>query len=299
MIAAKLLGTPVMIRAEGILTNRRRSAARSVLMKGFFLALRHFVTVVLPIGARSREYWDHYLGRDFPSFDVPYAVDNAFFRRTSRDAAATREQFRIEQGLEAGRPVILFASKLMERKRCVDLIDAFLAMDELPHDKRPYLLIVGEGEERKKLEQKCRESGTQSVRFLGFQNQSRLGRFFNLCDVFVLPSIDEPFGLIVNEVMNAGRPVVVSDQVGCQYDLVDDGVTGRVFPARDVAALRQVLHSMVADPELCRQMGAEALARISGWSYEQDVHGLKCALNHLRSMHCSSLRRRTSEPEHG
>jgi glycosyltransferase involved in cell wall biosynthesis len=96
--------------------------------------------------------------------------------------------------------------------------------------------------------------------------------------VFVLPSVDEPFGLIVNEVMNAGKAIVVSDQVGCQPDLIEDGLTGKVFPAGDVLALCSVIESLLEDASLRNALGRRGLERIKLWSFEDDVRGLKEAL---------------------
>ena len=63
-------------------------------------------------------------------------------------------------------------------------------------------------------------TGSEAVRFLGFKNQSELPAYYDLCDVFVMPTVFEPWGLVVNEVMNAGKAVIASDQVGCAPDLV-------------------------------------------------------------------------------
>jgi glycosyltransferase involved in cell wall biosynthesis len=150
--------------------------------------------------------------------------------------------------------------------------------------KRPHLLIVGDGEERAMCESRVRAAGEASVRFFGFQNQSQLARFFDLCDVFVLPSLDEPFGLIVNEVMNAGKPIIVSDRVGCQPDLISDGVNGAVFPARNVSALRSALESVLENANVRRDMGCRSLERINQWSFEQDIRGLREALNHVAGL---------------
>jgi glycosyltransferase involved in cell wall biosynthesis len=105
-----------------------------------------------------------------------------------------------------------------------------------------------------------------------------------LCDIFALPSVDEPFGLVVNEVMNSARPVVVSDEVGCQSDLVKDGENGRVFQARNVAALRNVLDSMLSDLDACREMGQRGLADINKWSFEEDIRGLRQALHFVTGL---------------
>ena len=217
--------------------NSHRSPARPGklgLKNIFFRILRRFTYGVLSVGQRNTEYWRHHLGADIPVFSIPYAVDNGFFLERCRSASTTREQLRNELGLEAGRPVLLFASKLLARKCCIDLVDAYLELVKrvkLESGSRPlpYLLIVGEGEQRPQIEarlQQSAEGDREGVRLLGFRNQSELPRFYDLCDVFVLPSIHEPWGLVVNEAMNAGKAIVVSDQVGCQPDLVENGENG-------------------------------------------------------------------------
>jgi glycosyltransferase involved in cell wall biosynthesis len=230
------------------------------------------VSAVLAIGEANARYWRHYFGDAMPIFRMPYAVDNDFFQRRADEALLGREAFRAELGLEPGRPVILFASKLQERKRCTDLV----AAHTLLRQPRPYLLIVGDGEERQRLEQQAEGAG--DIRFLGFRNQTELPRFFDLCDVFVLPSQHEPWGLVVNEAMNAGRPTVVSDDVGCQQDLVSEGDTGAVFPVGDVASLAAAIRRVLDTPEKTARMGANAKAHIGRFSFEQDVAGLRQAL---------------------
>ena len=140
----------------------------------------------------------------------------------------------------------------------------------------PYLVIVGDGEERADLE--ARSAGIEGVRFCGFRNQSELPRFFDLASVFVLPSQHEPWGLIVNEVMNAGRAVIISDDVGCGPDLITDGVEGCVFPVGDIGALADALRRVLASDAEAAAMGDRARARIAGWSFEEDVQGLRRAL---------------------
>ncbi len=176
--------------------------------------------------------------------------------------------------------MILYASKLRTRKRCMDLVEAWLRLAPAAGlDPPAYLLIVGEGEERAALEERVRQSGLSSIRFLGFKNQTELPRYFDLCDVFVLPSVGESWGLIVNEVMNAGRPVIVSDQVGCQTDLVHDGFNGLVFPALDVAALAGCLRPLIEDPGLRASMSENSLRIISRHGFEENIAGLRQALS--------------------
>jgi glycosyltransferase involved in cell wall biosynthesis len=274
--SAAMLRIPVLLRAESTLYDRPRNRAKLWAKELFFSGLRSQVSAVLAIGKANARYWRHYLGEEMSIFRMPYAVDNAFFQRRAGEAAPGREELRAELGLEPGRPVILFASKLQERKRCTDLVAAHRTLGR----PRPYLVIVGEGDERKNLEQQAAGDPDvrDSIRFAGFRNQTELPRFFDLCDVFVLPSRHEPWGLVVNEAMNAGRAVVVSDDVGCQEDLVSEGETGAVFPAGDVPALAAALQRVLDTPGLAAKMGAAARARIDEFSFEQDVAGLREAL---------------------
>ncbi len=281
MLAAKALGIPVLLRAESWLKDRSRHAAKLIVKRGFFRILKGLVDGVLPIGSLNAAYWQYYFGAEIPQFPMPYAVDNGYFRMRSEEARARRAELLKELGLDAGRPVILFASKLQARKRGKDLVAAYANLVQagaVDGGLPPYLLIVGDGEERARLEEQVREEGLEGVRFCGFRNQSELPRFFNLADVFVLPSEHEPWGLIVNEVMNAGCAVIVSDDAGCQPDLVTDGVEGCVFPVGDIRGLTNALQRVLRSPEIAREMGQRGMERIRSWDFEADVRGLRTAI---------------------
>jgi glycosyltransferase involved in cell wall biosynthesis len=279
MLAAKALGIPVLLRAESWLRDRARGGVKLAAKQVFFEGLKQLVTGVLPIGTLNAAYWRHYLGDDFPASLMPYAVDNDYFQKQSQQAQAGRAELLAELKLDPSRPVILFASKLQSRKRCEDLLEAYKNLspgDGIEPD--PYLVIVGDGEERAALERRAAESKFNGVRFCGFRNQSELPRFFDIASVFVLPSRHEPWGLIVNEAMNAGRAVIVSDEVGSQPDLVTDGVEGCIFPAGDVEALTAALRRVLATPETAARMGQRGLERIRTWGFEEDVRGLRRAI---------------------
>ncbi len=279
ILAAKAAGIPVLVRSDSSLDDRPRGRLKLALKRIFFAGLRAVVDGVLVSGSKNLAYWRYYMGPDLPMFLLPYAVDNDWFQQQSRAAAATRSQLRAELELEADRPIILFASKLQTRKHCNDLIAAYEKLSAgRGLDPEPYLVIVGDGEERGSLEQQAAATGFRSIRFCGFRNQSELPQYFDLCTVFVLPARHEPWGLVVNEAMNAGRAVIVSDEVGCQPDLVTDGVEGCVYPVRNVEALADSLRRVLASPGTASAMGARALARISRWSFEEDVTSLRAAI---------------------
>lgn len=281
IVAAKALGIPVLLRAEPWLGDRGRSGVKLALKKACFAGLKRMVDAVMPIGRLNAEYWRHYFGDDVPQFPMPYAVDNRYFAERAREAGAGRASLQAELGLNPARPVVLFASKLQTRKHCDHLIEAYRRLSrEAGEEPSPYLVIVGDGEERAALERQAAATGFGSIRFCGFRNQSELPRFFDLATVFVLPSRHEPWGLIVNEVMNAARPAIVTDDVGCAPDLIEDGVNGCIVPVGDVDALAAALQR-VLEPGVAEAMGQRAFERIQSWSFEEDVRGLRQALAHV------------------
>jgi glycosyltransferase involved in cell wall biosynthesis len=281
IMAAHSMGIPVLLRAESTLVDRPRSRKTLAAKRIFFRWLRKRVSAALAIGDANAAYWRHYLGGEFPVFPCYYAVDNGFFQRECAKAAETREEFRCSLGLDSGRLVILYASKLQTRKRCIDLLEAYLQISKfMAPDLAPYLLIVGDGEERAALEARAQEAPPGNVRFLGFRNQTELPRFYDLCNVFVLVSVHEPWGLAINEAMNAGRPVIVSDQVGCHQNLVQEGVNGCVVKACDTQGLARALGA-VLDGERWREMGAQSLRIIQSYNFDENVRGLRRALQHI------------------
>lgn len=279
MFAAKLLGIPVILQGESNLDSRKRPFNVRLAKRMLAPILKSLISCVVPIGTLNERYWKSYFGEDFPAFRMPYSIDNEFFRQRALESEPSREQLRAQLGLEPGRPVILYASKLQTRKRCIDLVEAFLQLSPSPGaDPDAYLLIVGDGPERPALEQRVREAGVSSIRFLGFKNQTELPAIYDLCDAFVLPSIHETWGLIVNELMSVGRPIVVTDRVGCQTDLVHDGVNGFVYPVGNVAALSRCLRRLFDDPALRASMGEQSRRIIRKHSYDEDLRGLRQAL---------------------
>jgi len=279
MTIAKSRGIKVLVRAESQMGAAAGSSSlrriKAPILRRLFGAMDAF----LSIGSLNAAYYRHYGVPDAKIFSVPYAVDNAFFQRQARLAQLGREDLRRDLGLASGRPIILYASKFLPRKRAGDLLEAYLRLSpDGRQEPVPYLLFVGDGEQRPALEQRAKESGWSSIRFLGFKNQTDLPRLFDLCDVFVLPSETEPWGLIVNEVMNAARPVIVTDQVGAAPDLVRDGENGYIVPVSDTEALARRLQDIAGDPDKARRMGQRSLEIIQGWGFQEDLMGLRLAL---------------------
>jgi len=265
-------GVPALMRGENTLAAMPDGAGlRGMVKRHYLKKIFRDCAGFLCIGTENRAYYARFGIRSERLHDMPYAIDNAFFAARAAEAAGRRNDFRAELGLDAGRPVVLFAGKLQSRKHPLTLLQAWLGLDEA----RPYLLFVGDGEEMPALRRAA--EGEEAVRMLGFRNQTELPAFYDLADVFVLASEREPWGLAINEAMASGTAVIASDQCGATADLVN-GDTGVVVPAGDAEALGDAMTAMLADAETLAAMGRAARERIGSWDFEADVTGLKAAL---------------------
>jgi len=268
---AKRAGLQVLMRCEATDHVASSKGLKGKVREAVVSFLLSNVDKCLAIGTRNRDF---YLRRGFKAENIgsmPYCVDNDHFRQKAE--ATDVSALRAELGMDADRPVILYASKLMRRKFSDHLLQAYAQLPE----PRPYLLYVGDGELRAALEAEVKVQNLGDVRFLGFRNQSELPAFYALADIFVLPSINETWGLVINEAMNAGCAIISTDQVGSAVDLVEHGKNGYVLKAGDIPALTDALNSCL-DQERLAAMQAESLKRIEHWGICENVQGLRAAL---------------------
>ena len=227
---------------------------------------------LFPAGApQARHLRELAWPRQLPTVVAHMTVDTSRFTdATEERRAATRAAW----GASPETFVSLFVGRLVEEK---GVLTALEAVEALRRDGRPALLVVsGDGPLRARLDRLTREGA--AAHLTGHLDELELADAYGAADAFVLPSRFEPWGLVVNEAMAAGLPVVVSDAVGAREDLVLDGVTGASFPAGDAEALAARLRSFLDDPTLARRLGAEGRRRIEGWSMPTYVASLQAVV---------------------
>lgn len=274
-LAAKSRGLPVFFRSETHLGLRRTGWKRRV-RDGVLSVATRFVDGFLAIGSANRHYYRALGVPERRIFDVPYAVDNERFMSAATLTAGEREAVRQKFGLPLDRPVVLFASKLIPRKHPDDLVRAMARLRD--EGLAASLLFVGSGEMEPALRSLVVDYNLDGIVFFGgFVNQAELPRVYAASDVFVLPAENEPWGLIVNEVLCAGLPVIVAAEVGCVADLVRDGRNGLLMQAGDVAALTTALRRLVANGAERVAMGRYGLELIREWNYERCRRGVVAA----------------------
>ena len=275
-LAAKSRGLRVFMRSETHL-GLGRPAWKRRLRDSALSVFYRFFDGFLAIGTANREYYRSLGIPESRIQVVPYAVDNDRFVEASRLSDDARLEVRRRFGIRLDQPVVLYASKLTRRKHPEDVVKAMrqLAADGV----RASLLVVGTGELEPELRSLVASLGVPDVVFAGFVNQSELPAVLAASDVLVLPSENEPWGLIVNEGMCAGLPIVVADGVGCAPDLVQGGVNGFVTKVGDTEALANAFRPLLTNGDERLRMGAASIARISDWSFDACRAGIRLALN--------------------
>ncbi len=267
MLTARSRGLPVLYRAESPGPATRAD-------KAFGRAFRHIVDACLAIGTANRRFYSALGLSDDQLFIAPYAVDNSRFQEAA--ARLPRSEARARLRLPADRTVVAFVGKLVPWKQPDVLLEAFRRSTTTGG---AVLVFAGDGELRGHLENEARQLPESSVRFLGFMNQSEVPLVYKSADLLVLPSLHEPWGLVVNEAMNFGVPALVSDRVGCAADLVLPGTSGAVFRHDSTEELAEALSSLLSRPNELRDLGDGALERINRWGFDECVSGFKSALD--------------------
>lgn len=275
LAAARFTGASVLMRAETHLQLRRASVRRWLRP----VALRVLYSLCdgcLAIGSRNRSFYERMGVPAHKLHLLPYAVDNDFFSRVA-DTLSADERRRLRQrlGLPPDLPLVLFAGKLERRKRPGDALAAHGKLQA--SGARSGLALAGSGPLERELRMWTEANEVPRVHFLGFQNQTEMARVYALGDVLVVPAEDEPWGLVVNEAMAAGLPVVATREIGAAPDLVREGRNGFLYDTGDVTRLTDHLRTLL-DGNLRRRMSVEARRIIEGWSFEECVRGLREAL---------------------
>jgi glycosyltransferase involved in cell wall biosynthesis len=200
-------------------------------------------------------------GRIFTGYDV---VDNAHFNAGAQAARSRPEATRA--GLALPQAYFLTCARFVQKKNLSALLKAYAHYRAGSEGAAWSLVLVGDGELKPALETEARDLGiARDVVFPGFADYQSLPAYYGLAGAFILPSSIEQWGLVVNEAMASGLPVLVSNRCGCAPDLVEDGVNGFTFAPYDIAGLASLLTKTARAVDLPR-MGRASSAIIEHWS---------------------------------
>jgi len=270
---------PLFMRTEARLTPVHGRLNRG--LKRLVLApLLRRCAALLCIGRHNRSFYRWCGVPEDRLFDALYCVDNAFFSASARRARSDRTSLRSRWRLASSSTVFLFAGKINRQKRPMDLIRALslVTRSGTTGTGSTALLIAGDGPLRRECQEFVTDHGLP-VSFTGFLNQTEMPSAYAVSDCLVIPSdYPETWGLVVNEAMACGLPVIASDRVGCVPDLVTEGDTGHVVPCGDIESLARAMRSVHATPEKTLAMGVKAAERVRAYSVDAAAAGTVTAL---------------------
>lgn len=270
--ACRRYGVPVMVRGDSQLGTPRGWLKRFGKEFIYPLVLRQF-DAFLYVGHKNKAYLEHYGAPSERLFFSPHCIDNDAF--ASRAQVIDREASRKRLGISPDQMAVLFVGKLLDRKRPLDMVLALRSLRDLGVNVCG--VFAGDGPLRSQLESRGHEWNVP-LHFLGFRNQTELPEAYVIADVMALPSEgSETWGLVVNEALACGTPVVVSSAVGCAPDMVIEGQTGGVFRVGDHTALANALQSIFLQPPSKETIRAKA----EMYSVTAAVHGVIEAVHFL------------------
>lgn len=271
-IGAWRRGLPILFRGETTdlaqTTRRDVAAVRDVALR---LAYRSCARV-LYVGERARRHYRAHGVADDRLVFSPYCVDATPFACAEDDRMRLRTAARAELKIADDQLMLVFSGKLSDRKGVDTIVPAVRRLPPAIRD-RVVIVCVGDGTLRPALEADAQAETPVPLIVLGVQPQAGLSRWYHAADLLLLPSRrSETWGLVVNEALQHGLPVVVSDHVGCAPDLIDVN-TGTMCDAGSIESLSAamtralVLVGRAEVRQACR-------TKVSGYSVDRAAAGL-------------------------
>jgi glycosyltransferase involved in cell wall biosynthesis len=260
---------PFVLWSESNGKDLRRGYAVVEFLKSSFL--RKCSGFVVP-GRPAQEYVcaDKKVG-EAELFTAPNAVDNDLF---AAGASAARENAAaLRRKLDLPGRYFLFTGRLVREKGVFELLSAYAKLTESLR-QQVGLVLVGDGVSRRQLEAQAAAISPGAIKFAGFAQREQLAIYYGLAEALVLPTYTDTWGLVVNEAMACGLPVILSEAAGCAPELIRENWNGLLVPPRDVPSLAFAMRSLAERPDLCITMGANSAKHIAHYSPNEWSSGI-------------------------
>lgn len=214
-------------------------------------------------------------------FCAPHSIDNGTMNRSV--SCEQIMQLKGKLGLSDAK-VILYVGRFEECKGLDFLVDGLSQIKNQDFT----ILFIGNGSQEEAMKRRCSELSVKA-KFLGHIANEDLYQYYALADIFVLPSITtrdfkEPWGLVINEAMNQGCPVVTTDAVGAAAGgLVEDGKNGYIVPEKNSEALKEIVEKLLQDDSRRLEMGRNAGEKIKTWTPQRTMEGFVRAIDYVKT----------------
>ena len=272
---SKLSRTPIIVESDTTIPYKIQFW-KKLIKRFLYPKLFNSVNLFLPGGTRQAKYLQYYGVNSSKIFSVQMTVDVKNIKKFSsrlhkHDFLKIRKHYHLRENDH----VFLFVGRLVPHKGILDLISAF----EQLTSENVQLMIAGDGPLREFVENKVQHNN--KIHYAGRLIHEQLLEMYYIASVVVLPSHFEPWGLVVNEAMAVGRPVIVSDRVGCIDDLIIHRKNGWIFKAECVKDLCTAMEYFVEKTDHRLLMGRESTKIIAEWTLENEAKKICKAWNML------------------
>ncbi len=281
--------TPAVLMSESTALDEPRVGWRERIKRRI---VRLFSTAL--VGGQSHQRYLEELGmssdRSFLGYD---AVDNDYFARSAKEVRSKKEELR--KKYELPESYFLASARFIEKKNLFRLLKAYSEyrkQTEVESRREKVevwdLVLLGDGPLRETLNSErsrlCPERATpwratlnlhDHVQLPGFKQYDELPTYYGLASAFVHASTTEQWGLVVNEAMASGLPVLVSNRCGCAPDLVQEGRNGFAFDPENIEQLAGLMLKMATAPSRLPAMGEASQDIIAQWGPERFAHSLE------------------------
>jgi glycosyltransferase involved in cell wall biosynthesis len=275
LLWCKLHGRSAIMMSDSKLDDFSRSRGKELVKRW----LVHQYDSALCAGKSHRQYLEILGMPPQQIFDGLDVVDNEYFKEMAEAARQNPDLFRHLPGLASERPFFLASSRFIKRKNMAGLLKAFAYYRcQTTPDQGWRLVILGDGIERASLESLIISENIPDVSLAGFRQIEELPAYYGLASVFIHPAYQDQWGLVVNEAMAAGLPVLVSNTCGCAADLVKYGENGFTFSPENVHELAELMIRVSSTKTDTKAMGISAQKVIDEWGLMRFVNGLYFAL---------------------
>ncbi len=211
------------------------------------------------------------------------AVDNEYFIHQTDIVRENPDKHLSLPGIRRGKKYFLASARFIKRKNLPFLIYAYnrycqkmkKAGDE---GNRWDLILLGDGDEREELEQLIQDLNLDGVTLAGIQQIDMLPSYYALAGAFIHPALQDQWGLVVNEAMASGLPVLVSSGSGCASELVENGVNGFIFNPTDLDQLSDLMYKISSNSYDLDLMGKASLDKIRQWGPDKFAIGIHQAV---------------------
>lgn len=281
LFAAKFWRLKIIWRGEATLADYDGVSPKVSLVKRKFVswALARCDAIMYSCTG-NREYLLAHGVPETKLFPIPCAVDNHYFQQQAKKLLPKRDKIRDDLGIPKDAFVIVLLSRLTQRKRPIDLLEAVNKLDPASRS-RAYILMCGDGSEVPLLKEYANTHGLR-VHFSGFIDHSVISRYYTISDLYVMLSSNDPSPKAMNEAMNFSLPVICTRAVGTAFDLVEDGKNGYLIDVGDISLLSQYIKELLNNRTKNDNYGKKSLEIVNRWTYESEVDGIKQALMNLR-----------------